>query len=83
MYELLTQEDKNALGKRAAEIEWGFTPESIREEIRKWESGSMKQKQEVVYLLEDCNFHALANLLDNGDLYGAKNWADEEMPLEG
>ena len=54
-------------------IEWGFTPEDLRELMRLHRSDIRRQKIED--LLEDCNFHSFCACLSDGD-YAA---AEEEI----
>ena len=80
--EILTDAERDEVAAYSARIMWGFSPESIREQIKRFENGDIKEKAKVCYLLEDCNFHDLCGYLMCGEVSEAYKWADREMPLE-
>lgn len=80
-WEILTEAEKNAVSRKSARIRWGFTPQSIREELTAYKEGDIKAKAKVCALLEDCNFHTLCEYLSNGDVAAAEKWCDDKLPL--
>lgn len=61
--DILTEEDTKRLGRYAARHFWGFSKKRMKAQIDKYKDGTRKDKAEVLYLLEDCNFHAFVSLL--------------------
>ena len=56
-------------------IEWGFTPEDLRELLRLHRSDTQRQKIED--LMEDCNFHTFCACLSEQDYAGAEAYVEE------
>ena len=56
-------------------IEWGFTPEDLRELLRLHRANTHRQKIED--LLEDCNFHTFCACLSEQDYAGAEAYIEE------
>ena len=81
-YEILNEKERDEVADYSVKILWGFSPESIREQIKRFENGDIKEKAKVCYLLEDCNYHTLCGLLANEEIAEAYKWVDKEMPLE-
>ena len=69
-HEILTEEDKRKLGDYAASIHWGFAPNDLMDQLEKYRNGTDHDKAEVLYLLEDCNYHTEAGLLIDEDYDG-------------
>ena len=80
--EILTDAEKNEVACYSARIMWGFSPESIREQIKRYQNGDIKEKAKVCYLLEDCNFHELCGYLAEGKIEEAKRWIALEFPMD-
>lgn len=81
-WKLLTDKERQAVGRTAARIRWGFTPETIRKQFHRFQKGDNKVKAKVCALLEECNYHTLCGYLSNLDIVAAKMWIDTEMPIK-
>lgn len=62
-------------GEISRTIEWGFTPEDLRELLRLHHENTHRQKIED--LLEDCNFHTFCACLSEQDYAGAEAYVEE------
>lgn len=74
--DILSPKDVEELRDTAARIGWGFTRESLEEQLVMFEQGDTKAKARVFYLLEDCNYHDVAGALAKYDVAGARRIAD-------
>ena len=73
---ILTANEAERVRDKAARIRWGFSRASLEKEICRFESGTVKTKAKVFYLLEDCNYHDVASALADYDVARAKDIAD-------
>ena len=80
-HKMLTANEKEAVCEYSAQIGWGFTPTSIRELLKRYIDGDIKEKAKVCYLLEDCNFHNICALLADEKVEEAKKQIDKDIPL--
>ena len=78
-HETLTAKDTAKLQSYAARIKWGFSLKSLKRQIEKFRKGTEHDKAEVLFLLEDCNFHDAAAYLCDGDVEGAVKWAEANL----
>ena len=76
---ILTDKEVEECQSYAAKIHWGFSKKTLKAQIRRFERGNTKTKCKVYFLLEDCNYHDVANYLADGDVEGAYRWADTNL----
>lgn len=74
--DLLTEKDIKRLGRNAAKHFWGFSTKRMKAQIDKYKNGTRKDKAEVLYLLEDCNFHDFVSLLEEDKIDAAYERAE-------
>ena len=79
---ILSDKEKKEVRCNSARIHWGFNAESIRELFKRYLDGDIKEKAKICYLLEDCNYHTLCGMLEEGKEEYAKKWIELEFPLE-
>lgn len=79
---ILSNKEKKEVMCNSARIHWGFNAESIRELFKRYLDGDIKEKAKICYLLEDCNFHTLCGMLEEGKEEYAKKWIELEFPLD-
>ena len=75
-HSILTEKEVDRLRAKAARIGWGFSRSSLEKEICRFESGTVKAKAKVYYLLEDCNYNDVAGALAEHDVATARVIAD-------
>jgi hypothetical protein len=81
-WKMLNGQEEDEIRAYSAKIGWGFNETSIRELFKRYMEGDLKEKAKVCYLLEDCNYHTLCGFLAEGKVAEAKNWIDDEFPIE-
>ena len=55
---------------------WGLSKKTLKEKIKEYKSGDLKEKCKIYALLEDCNFHTLSSLLVEEKYAEARKWVD-------
>lgn len=77
--ELLTDKEVGECQAYSAKIHWGFSRRTLAKQIARFENGTIKTKCKVYFILEDCNFHEVANLLAEGRVKEAYEWANTKI----
>ena len=72
---ILTDKEVGECQRFSARIHWGFNEETLTKQIKRFEDGDTKEKCKVYYILEDCNFHEVAEMLAEGKIAEAYKWA--------
>ena len=80
--EILTDAEKKEVFAEAASSMWAFSPKSIREQLKRYMNGNLKEKAKVCFLFEDCNFHELCGYLAEGKIEEAKRWIALGSPMD-
>ncbi len=81
---MITETRKRELEQMNAKNGWGFTKDqlliflSVFCEYAKSNLGK-DLCEEILYRLEDCNFHTFCNLLANSKLQEASEWIEKNM----
>lgn len=75
-YKVLTDSELDEVYSYAQSHLWGLSKKILKEKIKEYKSGDLKEKCKIYALFENCNFHALSSLLVEEKYAEARKWVD-------